>query len=83
MADVLLHPDVEKTLQNLSNDVEERIRDKLEDAGGNPDFYLDGLSNSEKYKLRIGKRRAIIRWNEPDDQLLVDELDTRDTVYDR
>jgi len=40
VATVLLHPDVEKKLSRLPNDIENRIRDKLADAGDSPDRYL-------------------------------------------
>jgi len=82
MATVLLHPDVEKKLQRLPNDIETRIRSKLEDAGENPDRHLKPLRGREEYSLRIGKRRAIIDWMKTQDELRVLEIDTRDTVYE-
>ena len=82
MAMVLLHPDVEKKLQRLPNDIETRIRSKLEDAGENPDRHLKPLRGREEYSLRIGKRRAIIDWMKTQDELRVLEIDTRDTVYE-
>ena len=81
MATVLLHPDVEKKLQRLPNDIETRIRSKLEDAGANPDRHLKPLKGREEYSLRIGKRRAIIDWVKAQNELRVLEIDTRDTVY--
>lgn len=81
MATVLLHPDVEQKLQHLPNDTETRIRAKLEDAGENPERHLKPLKGREEYSLRIGKRRAIIDWVKPQDELRVLEIDTRDTVY--
>jgi len=82
MATVLLHPDVEKKLQRLPNDIETRIRSKLEDAGENPDRHLKPLKGRKEYSLRIGKRRAIIDWMKTEDELRVVEIDTRDTVYE-
>ena len=82
MATVLLHPDVEKKLQRLPNDIETRIRSKLEDAGENPERHLKPLKGLEEYSLRIGKRRAIIDWMKAQDELRVLEIDTRDTVYE-
>lgn len=81
MATVLLHPDVEKTLQSLPNDIENRIRSKLEDAGDNPNRHLKPLKGRPEYALRVGKRRAIIDWDRDQDELRVLEIDTRDTVY--
>ena len=81
MATVLLHPDVEKKLQSLPNDIEDRIRSKLKDAGKNPDRHLKPLKGRDDYSLRIGKRRAIIDWDKERDELRVLEIDTRDTVY--
>ena len=82
MATVLLHPDVEKKLQRLPNDIEDRIRSKLEDAGKNPEQHLKPLKGRDEYSLRIGKRRAIIDWVKPQNELRVLEIDTRDTVYE-
>jgi mRNA interferase RelE/StbE len=82
MATVLLHPDVEKDLNRLPNDVEQRIRDKLADAGANPSRELKPLKGREDYSLRIGGRRAIIDWDRSQNELRVLEIDTRDTVYD-
>jgi mRNA interferase RelE/StbE len=81
MATVLLHPDVEKKLQSLPNDIEDRIRSKLKEAGTNPDRHLKPLKGRDDYSLRIGKRRAIIDWDKQQDELRVLEIDTRDTVY--
>jgi len=81
MATVLLHPDVEKELQSLPNDVEDRVRSKLKEAGVNPDRHLKLLKGRDEYSLRIGKRRAIIDWDRQRDELRVLEIDTRDTVY--
>ncbi|GAB3028220.1 hypothetical protein GCM10025298_16030 [Natronobiforma cellulositropha] len=81
MATVLLHPDVAKELDALPNDIENRIRSKLTEAGENPDRHLKPLKGRDEYSLRIGKRRAIIDWLREQNELRVLELDTRDTVY--
>jgi mRNA-degrading endonuclease RelE of RelBE toxin-antitoxin system len=81
MATVLLHPDVEKKLGSLPDDIEDRIRSKLEEASANPDRHLKPLKGRDEYSLRIGKRRAIIQWVKERDELRVLEIDTRDTVY--
>ena len=81
MASVLLHPDVEKELESLPNDIENRIRSKLAEAGENPDRHLKPLKGRDEYSLRIGKRRAIIDWLKQQDELRVLDIDTRDTVY--
>jgi mRNA interferase RelE/StbE len=82
MATVLLHPDVEQRLSDLPNDIESRVRSKLNDAGTNPERHLKPLRGREEYSLRIGKRRAIVDWHRAEDELRVLALDTRDTVYD-
>jgi len=81
MASVLLHPDVEKELESLPNDIENRIRSKLAEAGENPGRHLKPLKGRDEYSLRIGKRRAIIDWVKEQDELRVLDIDTRDTVY--
>jgi mRNA interferase RelE/StbE len=81
MAAVLLHPDVEKHLQSLPNDIEDRVRSKLAEAGENPDRHLKPLSGRDDYSLRIGKRRAIVEWDRDRGELRVLDVDTRDTAY--
>jgi len=73
---------VEKYLQALPDDVEERIRDALETAGERPGRELKSLRGRDEYSLRIGGRRAIIDWDAANDELRVLDVDTRDTVYD-
>ncbi len=82
MTTVLLHPDVEQQLSNLPNDVESRVRSKLDDAGTNPERQLKPLRGREEYSLRIGKRRAIVDWLREENELRVLAVDTRDTIYD-
>jgi mRNA interferase RelE/StbE len=82
MPRVLLHPDVTDTLDALPNDIESRIRSKLEDAGSDPGRHLKPLTGRDEYSLRIGKRRAIIDWDSEADELRVLKIDTRDTVYE-
>lgn len=82
MAKVLLHPDVDSKLESLPNDVEDRVRSKLADAGADPQRHLKPLRGRSDYSLRIGKRRAIINWQKERNELRVLEVDTRDTVYD-
>lgn len=82
MATVLLHPDVEEKLESYQNDLEGRIREKLEDAGRNPGHYLKPLSGRSEYRLRVGDYRAIIEWDKQRDELRVLELDKRDRIYD-
>lgn len=81
MPSVLLHPDVEKDLQRLPDDIERRIRSKLADTGDDPQRHLKPLKGRDEYALRIGKRRAIIDWVKTRDERRVLEIDTRDTVY--
>ncbi|WP_248515939.1 type II toxin-antitoxin system RelE family toxin [Salinarchaeum laminariae] len=82
MPQVLLHPDVEKRLQSLPNDVEDRIRSKLRAAGTDPERMCKPLKGRDEYSVRIGKRRAIVDWDRSADELRVLDVDTRDTVYD-
>jgi mRNA-degrading endonuclease RelE of RelBE toxin-antitoxin system len=82
MATVLLHPDVDKKLQSLPDDIEARIRSKLGDAGATPGRHLKPLKDRKEYSLRIGKWRAIVDWDRDEGELRVLTVDTRDTVYD-
>jgi mRNA-degrading endonuclease RelE of RelBE toxin-antitoxin system len=82
MPSVLLHPDVEKRLQQLPDDIEARIRKALATAGERPERELKPLTGRPEYSLRIGDRRALVIRDRDADELLVQEIDTRDTVYD-
>jgi len=81
MATVLLHLEVSKTLDSLPDDIEERIRSKLSNAGAEPGRHLKPLTGRDDYSLRIAKRRAIIDWDKQQNELRVLKIDTRDTVY--
>lgn len=82
MADVLLHPAVESQLDDLQDDIEERVRAKLADAGENPGHFLKPLSGRPEHRLRIGDYRAIIEWDEQADELRVLEFGKRGSIYD-
>lgn len=82
MARVLLHPAIDEQLDGLQDDIEERIRAKLERAGNNPDHFLKPLSGRPEYRLRIGDYRAIIDWDKSANELRVLEFGKRDSIYD-
>lgn len=75
------YPDVQKKLESLPNNVEDRVRSKLEEPGNNPGRNLKPLIGRDDYSLRIGKRRAIIDWDKQANELQVLKIDSRDIVY--
>lgn len=60
MAEVLLHPHVERWLLEQQPDVERPVRSKLEQAGENPDHFLTPIKGHDNYKLRTGNNRCEI-----------------------
>lgn len=82
MAEVLLHPDAHAWLQDQQPDLRNRIENKLEAAGEDPDHYLTPLSGRDTYKLRIGSYRGEIEWDKDAAELRVIELGHRDGFYD-
>jgi mRNA interferase RelE/StbE len=82
MATVLLHPDADDWLQSQQPDIENRIRNKLADAGENPGHFLDPLTGRDTYKLVIGDYRGEIEWDKQRDELRVLQVGHRDGFYD-
>lgn len=70
------YPDVQKKFESIPNDIEDRIRSKLEEAGNNSDRNLKTLSGHDDCSLRIGKRRAIIDWDKQADELRALKINT-------
>ncbi len=81
MADVLLHPDVNDWLESQNDKLENRFRQKLEDAGDNPGHFLSGLTGRDTYKLRVGDYRAEIEWDKQADELRVIDAGHRDGFW--
>lgn len=82
MADVFLSRTADQQLADLPNDVTDRLRDKLRDAGERPDRHLKRLSGREDYSIRIGDYRAFTDWDESENAIYVTEIGHRRNVYD-
>lgn len=83
MASVEISDRAHNWLVNAEPDVRERIRRKLTDMSEFPEHYLDRLSGSEYYKLRVGDYRLIVDWDHEADSLLVRRVGKREGFYDR
>jgi mRNA interferase RelE/StbE len=83
MADIELSERAVERLRDLDTEPRERIKKKLEDIGDWPDHYLEPLSDSDAYKLRVGDYRVIIDWDREGETLYVLTLGHRRNVYDR
>lgn len=70
-------------LADLETETADRVMDKVDEATDWTEHRLERLTNSEKYKLRIGDYRAIIDWRQDQDTLFVVAVTHRDVVYDR
>jgi mRNA interferase RelE/StbE len=82
MADVFLSQTAQSQLDALADDVANRIRDKLRDAGDRPDRQLRGLTGRDGYSIRIGDYQALADWDKADDAIYVTEIGHRRNVYD-
>jgi len=82
MTDVFLARSVEKAIEDLPNDVRDRVKAKLRDAADRPDRLLKNLSNREGYSVRIGDYRAIVDWDKQEDRINVVDFGHRRNVYD-
>ena len=83
MPDVLVDVDVRKEINDLPDDRERRVKDRIEAAGENPTHYLKSLTGSDRFAIRIGDYRAIVRWEKDEDTLYVVGFGHRRNVYDR
>lgn len=73
----------ERFLDSLDKKVAERIVKKLREVGKNPFRYLERYAGKGRYKLRIGKYRALIGVDSENRELLVMALDKRSRIYKR
>jgi mRNA interferase RelE/StbE len=82
VAEVRLAVSVRDALQELPADTRERVKQKLRDAGDQPDRHLKQLSNRDDYRVRIGDYRAIVDWDRQEGVLYVTEFGHRRNIYD-
>lgn len=68
-------------LEKAETEDSRRWRRKLEEITDFPEHYLDPLSGSPYYKLRVGDQRAIIDWDKEADVILVREIGKREGFY--
>ena len=80
---VKLLPMAERFLDSLDKKVAERIVRKLREVGKNPFRYLERYTGKGRFKLRIGKYRALIDVDSKNRELLVMALDKRGRIYKR
>ena len=73
-------------LDKLDKDTQERIRNRLRNLENNPvpsDAKFIGRDNNEMvFRYRIGKFRALYKFKEIQNIILVTKIDKRDKVYD-
>ena len=83
MADVFLSERARDRLNDLDDEIAERIKAKLKDASGDPNRFLEALSGHDEHRLRVGDYRVIVDWDRDDEKLYVLTLGHRRNVYDR
>ena len=82
MTDVFLAESVQDDIDDLPNDIRDRVKAKLRDAADRPDRLLNSLSNREGYSVRIGDYRAIVDWDKQEARINVVDFGHRRNVYD-
>ncbi len=83
MWEVLLHPKVDKFLNELDPNLKERIKNKLREVRESPFRFLEHFEGSDYYKLRVGDYRALIDIDFQNKLLKVQVLDHRGKIYKR
>ena len=81
--EVKWHSRASRSLSTLDKNVIARITKKLDQVKQNPFRYLEPYAGESKYKLRIGKYRALVTVNLQHRVLLVRVLDKRGRIYKR
>jgi mRNA interferase RelE/StbE len=82
MAEVVVSDNAAEWLRDAEQDVRDRIVNKLDDITDFPDHYLQRLSGSPYYRLRVGDYRVIIDWQKNDEEPFVRDIGHRRNVYD-
>lgn len=79
--EVLLHPKANKFLENLDENLRERIKKKLETLRSKPEAGKK-LKHSQFRRLRIGDYRAIYEVKREEEKVIVLFIGHRRDVYD-
>lgn len=82
MTEVVVSDRAADWLRDAEPEVRNRIMSKLDDSADFPDHYLQRLSGSSYYRLRVGDYRVIVDWRKDADELFVREIGHRRNVYD-
>ena len=82
MTEVTYSEHATEWLENAERETQERIVKKLRSISDFPEHYLERLSDSPFYSLRVGDYRVIIDWDKDDGELFVRRIGKRDSVYD-
>lgn len=71
-------------LRNAEPDIRDRIMKKLRSIEDFPNHFLDPLTGSPYYKLRVGDYRVVIDWqrNEDPEVLFVRDIGHRRNIWD-
>ena len=83
MTDVEYTEQAIEHLEDLEDQVADRVMNKVDEATEWTDHRLERLSGYPYYKLRAGDYRAIITWDKDEDVLIVEAVGHRRNVYDR
>lgn len=82
--DVMISKTAEERLNNLPQDVQDRIKIKLKnEVSENPDRHLESLENSPYSRIRIGEYRVIVKPLEKRREFRIHDVGHRSSIYDR
>lgn len=70
-------------LTDLEEEVQTRIKKKLEEIRDWPEHFLKPLTGRDDHVLRVGEYRVLIDWDKDDEALYVKSVGHRRNFYDR
>ncbi len=69
------------SIKKLERNISERIIEKLDSVKENPHQFLETLTGTKFYKIRVGDYRAIVDVDHSNQKILVRLVDHRKRIY--
>jgi mRNA interferase RelE/StbE len=83
MFNIIIQPDAEKDLKKLEKNISEIILKKIFSIKETPLHYVEHLTGSPLWKLRIGDYRAILHINFKNKSINVVKVGHRKNIYEK
>lgn len=72
----------EEDLNNLSDEIRDRVVDKIYDAAKIPDHYVKSLTGTILQKIEVGKKYRVILY-EMEEKLIILSVGHHDDIYNK